>query len=343
MRRRKGPKAADIASRKASSTRELSGEFLEGTESTVTEIEPTAATGFKEAWNASADSARELSFDSAIDVGQDDSSVRSLNRNRIGTYLGVAVFLIGIGAIAFFGTRAFATSAGELGARASTDPERNVLVSPLADREYTDASGTVTVETFASLEDWVTISGADVEVTGGTDDPDRNVLPENVHTGPVFWAGRAHLAVVADDELLPDGSCLVISLVTTELEVVDIAGTGDCADDFAATGDRVACRDVNVIVLEVWPLNPDAVSEPKTISDVRARIELPQGQGQRTETLSLRGSLLLSPAAGTTPLVAAASTLNGGPGDGVTIEMGDLTAQCTLLDRSTVDVRLLPG
>ncbi len=336
---RKGRKQADISSRKASATRDLSGVFLEGTESSVTGIEPQADVGFRDAWEETADGARDQSFDSAIDVGQDDSEVRNLDRNRIGAYLGVAVLLAGIGAVAFFGTRALTAPDAGFGVRASTDPDRNVVASPLAEREYSEPTGPVVVDPFAALDEVFVSDGTSGEMLLASAD----ALPEQSQgtmlTGLVFWAGRLHTVVASTNTLAVENDCVVTSLVTGELEVVDVAGFGQCPDDFAATGDRVACRGDNVAVLEVWPLNPDAVTEPRIVGAVRSRIEI----SLDGNVISRRGSVNVSGIGGETPLVSAAATLGGAPGDVVTIQVGDLSVECTLVDRGDVDVRLLPG
>lgn len=342
MRRRKAHKQADIASRKASSKRELSGAFLEGTETSVTEIEQTATTGFGEAWVEGAHDGRDNSFDRAIDGGHDDSRARNLDRSRVGTYIGALIVLVGVGAAAFFGTRAFTSESG-LGARASVDPNRNVLASPLADRTYSEFVTPVVVDTFAPLDAVFVTNGDDGTVTLVGPDDDLDESFPTATAGSVFWAGRLHIAVLSAGDLLPDGACLITSLVTSELIAVDVASVGECADDFSATGDRVACQGPNVALLEVWPLNPDSLTEPLVTSAVRTRIEIPTDTTPDGDLISVRGSIDVSLASGVTPVVTSASTLAGAPGDRVTINVGDLSAVCSLIDRSDVDVRLLPG
>lgn len=340
MRRRKGQEQADIASRKLSKDRELSGEFLEGTESAITSIEPTASSGFGEAWAQRGDDVREQSFDSAIDVGQDDSEVRNLDRSRLGTYLGVAASLIGIGAVAFFATQFATDPDSSLGARASDDADRNVIRSPLAEREYTAASGPLSLRTTDALTEVFVDGGStgnsEILLEGGGFD---QVSQGAIVAAPVFWAGRTHMVVIGDVPLLADDACVITSLVTAELEVVDVAAAGACDEAFDATGDRLACSAENAILVEVWPLNPDAVTEPRLVSGVRTRISRTINE----DVISRRGSLDVTNAGGVTPLVTASSTLEGTPGDSVTFTAGELSAECTLLDRSDVDIRLLPG
>lgn len=336
MRRRNDRKQVDIASRKSSKNRQFDGEFLDGTESSVIEIEPTAGSGFREAWAQSVDEEADRELDSAISVGQDDSKARSLDRSRKGAYLGIAAFLVGVGAIAFFATQAATAPDPNLGARASEDTERNVLTSPLAEREYTDLVTPVSVEMVAPLSEGFLDATGDGELV-----PDDAVVGDReILFGPVFWAGRTHVAFASETPLVAaTGECLITSLVADDFEAIDVAGVGECGDAFDATGDRVACEGENVLLVEVWPFNPDSVTEPRTVAAVRTRLESTSG----SEVASLRGSLSVADAGTTSPVVAAATTLEGRPGDEVMIELGELSGACALVDRSTVDVRLLPG
>ena len=336
MKRRKDRKQVDIASRTSSKNRQLDGVFLDGTESSVVEIEPTANTGFSEAWAQTADEETDRTLDSAISVGQDDSRARSLDRSRTGAYLGVAGFLVGVAVIAFFATQAATAPDPNLGARASEDTERNVLASPLAEREYTDLVTPVSVERVSLLDE-----GFVEAATDGALVPDSNVVGDReILFGPVFWAGRTHVAVVGDETLLADqDDCLITTLVAADFRAIDVAGVGDCGEAFEATGDRIACAGENVVVVEVWPFNPDSVTEPRTVAAVRTRLERRNG----SEAASLRGSMNVADVGSSSPVISAATTLEGRPGDLVTIQLGELSGECALVDRSTVDVRLLPG
>ncbi len=334
MRRRKDRKQVDIASRTSSKNRQLDGAFLDGTESSVIEIEATASKGFQEAWAQSVDGESDQSLDSAISVGQDDTRARSLEGSRTGAYLGVAGLVVAIVAVAFFATQAATAPDPNIGARASADTERNVLTSPLAEREYTDLVTPVAVANTGMLDQRFVATGGEL-VPDDSASEDRDIL-----FGPVFWAGRTHVVVMAEATLVaPEDECLIVSLVAEDLRAIDVAGVGQCSDSFAATGDRIACESENVALVEVWPFNPDSVTEPKTVAAIRTRLERTSG----AEVSSLRGALSVADDAGTSPVLAAATTLEGRPGDTVTIQLGDFSGECALVDRSTVDVRLLPG
>lgn len=342
VKRRRQQKKADktnvnIAGRSTSKKRDISGEFLEGTESSLTNIEATGAASFADAWTKEGVDRRGQSLDEAIDFGQDDTAERDLDQSRVGTIAGWTVFVVGAAALIFFFIQRGGDQDGDIGARASTNVERNILLSPLEEREYTNSEGPLTATTFTRLAE------AFIDETGSgelvpNDDPDA--LTGRYLAGPVFWGGRVHVAVISSEPLLSTTQeCVVSSLVTNDLLAVDVASAGACDAAFGATGDRVACRGDNIVLLEAWPFNPDAVTEPEVATAIRTRVE----QRGAQETTSRRGTLELSTADGSAPVVAAAARLTGEPGDTATIELGNLSGTCELLDRSDVDVRLLPG
>ena len=340
MVRKKNRSEFDIATSRSSKKRTLTGEFLEGTESVVEGIEPTATTAFSDAWAEAQAQGGGDALDAAIDVGQDDDAGRDLDRRRTGSIFIVALLIGGAAAIAYFATTAATAPDPSLGVRASTDTDRNLLASPLAEREYTELITPVIVtDVYALDETFISDAGSDDSSDGLV--PDDDATAEfAVAAGTVFWAGRTHIAVVSDDPFLEtQQTCLITSLVTPELQAVDVASTGDCSEEFDATGDRLACSGATAVLLEVWPLNPDSVTIPQVATGVRTRIETTAG----TDVSSQRGSLELAISGPVTPLLASATTLNGAPGDTVTLELGNLSGACTLVDRSTVDVRLLPG
>ena len=335
MKRRKGRAKADIASRRSSKHREFSGEFLEGTESSVTNIEPTAASGFREAWERNPDPGADESLDSAIDVGQDDSKSRDLNRRRSGLILAALVLIAGVGAAVFFFSQE-RVEPEDPSATSQRNAEQNILGSPLDEREFSPLETPITVEVFERLNDQFVDADGDGElIAGGGESPFRG----RYLAGTVFWAGRAHVVLVTNQPLLRSGECVISSLVTAELEAIDVASAGDCADAFTATGDRIACVGENILLLEVWPTNPDAVEEPRLVAGVRTRVEARDG----TSVTSLRGAIDVSGFSPTAPFLASATPLSGAPGDTVTFNIGILSSECTLLDRSGVDIRLLPG
>ena len=108
MKRRKGPKNVDIAGRSTSKRRDISGEFLEGTESSVNEIEPTGAASFAEVWNAERTDDTDntddtgntdAALDGALGVGEEDRAVRNLDQSRAGTIAGWTLFVVGLAAL----------------------------------------------------------------------------------------------------------------------------------------------------------------------------------------------------------------------------------------------------
>lgn len=337
MRRRNTRKQNDIAGRKSSRQRDLTGEFLEGTESSVDKIEATTDGGFHEAWGRDEDPANDRSIDNALNVSHDDSSARDLEKSRLPTIAGWLVFAVGLAAIAFLFIDANTGQSGDLGARASADLDRNILASPLDAREYSDLESPVDVALFARLSELFVGDPLTGELATATD---GNSITGQFRTGPVFWAGRVHVAVLSNQDLLANAQeCIVTSLVTTDLVAVDVASAGACDATFGATGDRIACRGDRLVIFEVWPFNPDALGEPEVVSSIRTRIERRVG-----ETVdSRRGAIELTATEATSQVVSSATTLNGAPGDTITIQMGELVGSCDFVDRANVDVRLLPG
>lgn len=355
MRRRRREPKVDLTSRKVSKNRQFTGEYLEGTESGVEEIESTATTGFGEAWDGSGGAEADDSLDSAINIEPEKAGKkkhRSLEQTRTNMFIALGIAVVGVAALAFFGTRAL-TSSDDIADVAEFNTDSNVLTSPLSIREYSTLESPVEVATFEEVDQFFTEEADDGDLTpvdSGLRDGDGSVL-----AGPVFWAGRAHMAFVSEGPLLPTGGCVVASLASANLETIDLASAGDCDGDFDELGDRTACVDSDVILLEVWPFNPDSVFEPERIAAVRARIEWPrlpltvsrrttiefddsaEGTEEDVETADGTGQ------ASRTSLLAAATALEGSPGDVVTISMGELSADCQLLDRDAVEVRLLPG
>lgn len=343
MRRRKARSEADIASRKSSKQRKLDGDFLEGTESNVGFEEAAPSKGFQEAWNADHVD-RDASLDAALDGGQGTSTLDSLDRGRK-LQVGVALVVIAVaGVAAFILTQRSTQGEAALPARGSFDSTPNILASPLDEREYVAYEAPAFIEGFTPLNSWFLerdrATGPELVVGEELEATAQRVgasLDNNVVAGALFWGNRLHVALLSDGRLRQDADCIVVSLVSEELNAVDVAGQGPCGDQFEATGDRLACAGQNVVLLEVWPLNPDAVSEPPPVTAIRIRIETISGD----EVLSRRGVIELpGPAA---QLVSGAAALAGLPGETVEIGAGELQANCELIDRSSIDVRLLPG
>lgn len=344
MRRRKGQPEADIASRKSSKARKLEGEFLEGTESSFESIEAMGNHGFNDAWNEAGDPTTDASLDAAIDVGQKDT-LDDLNKSGLKQLLIGLVVVVALVAVGFWATQRVAEVSEEPVARAISDPDPNILASPVDAREYEPAAGAAVLEDVAVLDEWFVGEGATGSLLPrpanalGVESPDLAATTQSsTLVGTVFWAGRLHVAFVSDRALLssPD-ECAVISMAAADLSSVDVAGVGECQGVFDATGDRLACSGTNAILVEVWPRNPDSVNPQPPVDSVRARIEYVVGQ----DVVSQRG--VIDTASEGQDLVTSASALSGEPGDVVEIEVDGQSQTCELIDRSGVEVRLLPG
>ena len=180
VKRRKREKKVDIAKRSTSKKRDLSGEFLEGTESSITKIESTGATSFAEAWNEEPEDSGDESLDAALEGGQEDPEARNLDQSRVATMAGWAIFIVGLAGLIFFVALGGFGGEGFFGARASTNVERNILASPLAEREYTSPEGPVVVENVGRLSEQF------IDPTGSGDlerlnDPDEAATLSLIH------------------------------------------------------------------------------------------------------------------------------------------------------------------
>ena len=339
MRRRKREPKADLTSRKVSRDRELGGEFLEGTESSVGEIESTGSTAFGQAW-AESDDGLDESLDSAINIEPENFGnvkSRSLEQKRTDMLIVLGLIVVAVGLLAFFGTRAIMSAVDDELASPEFNTDNNVIVSPLEAREYSSLQSPLTVSNVIELDEFFRDENGDGDLTpvaSGLEEGEGQVL-----AGPVFWAGRAHIAFVSDRTLIPPEGCVVTALASADLEAIDVASAGECDGEFDEIGDRIACMGSNVILLEVWPFNPESVLEPEMVAAIRARLEWPT-QGA---LLSQRATIEFDDGGEATSLLDAASVLQGAPGDVITISMEELSGDCELLDRSEVEVRLLPG
>lgn len=344
MRRRKGQAEADIASRKSSKGRKLEGEFLEGTESSFDSVETMANEGFNDAWNETADPAKDASLDAAIDVGQKDT-LDDLDKSLLKRIVIGLVAVAALGAGAFWISQRVVEETAEAVPRALSESDPNILASPIDERAYEPATGPAVIDESAVIDQWFVDVGSAGSLIPrpanalGVESPDIAAATQaTTSLGTVFWAGRLHVAIVSDRPLFNSTEeCGVVSMAAADLSSVDVAGIGQCDDEFAATGDRLACSGTNVVLVEVWPRNPDSVNEQPPVDSVRVRIEYEVGE----YLVSQRGILEIA-ADGEDP-VASAAALTGEPGDVVQIEVNGQAQNCELIDRSGVDVRLLPG
>ena len=344
MRQRKGRSEPDIASRKSSKQRKLDGEFLEGTESSFDTVDTMPNQGFKDAWDERGDPSRDASLDAAIDVGQKDT-LGDLDRSPLRRILIGLLVVAGLVAGGFYLNQFLNAEPEPTAARAVSDPDPNILASPIDERAYEPADAPVVVEVVSVLDDWF----VDENSAGAPLPRDRNALgidsdelsaavQATTTAGTVFWGGRLHVALVSDRVILasPD-ECLVVAMAASDLSSLDVAGVGGCDEDFVATGDRIACAGANAVLIEVWPRNPDAVTEQAPVDSVRVRIEYAVGG----DLVSQRGTIDTTEQA--RDIVSAASVLSGEPGEVVQIDIAGQSATCELIDRVDVEVRLLPG
>lgn len=310
------------------------GVFLDGTDSALTDFGESGGDSFAQAWHAEPPplpGEPEPFLDSFDD--KKSRRARDLDRRsfRVPLLLG-AVVLIGV-------ALAVAVDRGVLsdptGLAPQVEETVNEIVSIGDDRSYVPADGPQTV-------------GAGVRgdqrfaVAQGATNPER---AGDAHAGDtlvferVLWGGRAHVAVLgsaittADDDV-DSGLCSVVSLVATDLRVVDLASDGRCQPGYDATGDRLACRGEGILLLEVWPFDPDAVVEQPDVTGIRVRFET---AGAAVGTIdSIRGATTLDE-----DFLESIPVISGAPGEDVTLSIGGQTASCTLLDRAEVAIQLL--
>ncbi len=306
------------------------GAFLAGTQSELADFGETGADGFASAWDAGHVDRESGAKDDLFAGFEDKASERARDldrRSRSGLMFLVLLVLAGLGATA-------AVRSGVLGdSDNSTAPREgrpNELVAIGDDRSYGQGPAAVAVRVPGSID-----RGFVAESTSSDPLPADVVPAMDIEAafGTVYWGGRTHVGVVARGlDLSVD--CVIASLVTADLQVIDLAAHGACSDQFAPTGDRRACLGDEAVLLEVWPYDPDSVVERAAVEAVRVRIERrlePSGS-----VASLRGDMLLDG-----DLAAQATPLLGPPGTTATIRLGDLSASCELLDRAEVRVQLL--
>jgi hypothetical protein len=315
--------------RRRSSKRGVESAFLDGTHSELSDFGETGTEGFASAWGAGTLEA-DTEGDDVFAHFEDRSALRARDLER-SSHRG----LVFLALVLVAGTAAaVAVRAGVLGDESvpsDAAPSSVGEILAIGDvREY-DASPTDLVLTDTALLDRSFLAESI------DDDPypieDSRFVAPGIQFSSVFWGGRAHVAIIGE---AVGGAevCVVASLVTADLRPIDVASHGSCVEAYAATGDRVACRGNNVVLLEVWPYDPDAVIEKPPVEAIRVRVEA-EGQAAGVKE-SRRGVVMVQG-----ELVEDAEVLGGTPGDTVTLRAGAQTGTCELLQRAEVQVQLL--
>lgn len=313
-----------------SSRRGVESGFLDGTHSELSDFGETGTEGFASSWGAGRPEADTDRDDDFFEHFEDRSAkrARDLERSSHRGLVFLAIVLVaGTAAVA-------AVRAGLLGDESvpsNAAPSSVGEILAIGDvREY-DASPTDLVLTDTALLDQSFLAEAIDDGPYPIEDS-RSVAP-GIRFSSVFWGGRAHVAIVGE---AVGGAevCVVASLVAADLRPIDVASHGSCLEAYAATGDRVACRGNNIVLLEVWPYDPDAVIEKPPVEAIRVRVEA-DGQAAGSKE-SRRGMVVVQG-----ELVEHAEVLGGAPGDTVTLRAGAETGTCELLQRAEVQVQLL--
>lgn len=311
-------------------SRGTDGEFLSGTQSDLADFGDSGADGFASAWDASPLDPKIDSSDDLFEGFEDRASQRSRDldrRSRSGLVVLALMVIAGLGiAVAvrsgFLGNSDDATTAQEEGP--------NELAAIGDDRSYAEGPANVVLEVSGMVDRAFIAASSAADPQPIDRDPAVSV---EATFGTAFWGGRTHV-VVTGRGLDLSVDCVVATLVTAELRVIDLAAHGACGDDFAPTGDRLACLGDEVILLEVWPYDPDSVVERPPVEGVRVRI---QRRSESSDSIaSIRGSAVLGG-----DLAAESTPLAGSPGTTANIRIGDLSGSCELLDRAEVPVQLL--
>ena len=313
-----------------SSKRGIESAFLDGTQSELSDFGETGTEGFASSWAVDPMEADPDGDDDLFEHFEDRATQRSrdLERSsRRGLVFLALVLVLGTAA-------AVAVRVGALGDESLPANEASSSVGALLAiggvREYDDGPTDLVLTDAATLDQSFRAEAID-------DDPypieDAPSVAPGIEFGSVFWGGRAHVAVIGEAVGGPD-LCVVASLVADDLRPVDVASHGSCLAAYAATGDRIACRGNNVVLLEVWPYDPDAVVEKPPVEEIRVRVEA-DGQVAGSKE-SRRGVTVMQG-----EFVEDADVLGGAPGDMVTLRAGTRSGTCELLQRAEVQVQLL--
>ncbi len=303
---------------------------LAAVETDVEGFGDTGAEGFSSAWSAGmGESTGELPTAEVGEIPGDKRAARLRNMDRrvsAGQVFGLLV-LIGLGVAGFLAFDRFADADGDANALLG---EEAFLVAPGQPREYGEGISALQLAEGWPLGDTFLADG-----TGSDPTPvaaDSVQLPTGVFAAPLVWGERAHVAIIGEGVGAGD-ICAIASLFSVGLDVIDVAADGDCGGRFDATGDRIACRSPNAVLLEVWPENPGVVGEQPDAVRVRVRLERNAGGGA---VESLRTTIDL-PAR----FQIGLRELPGLPESQAQITIGEVSETCALLDRSDVAVQLL--
>lgn len=304
---------------------------LSQVETDVEDFGDSAAEGFASSWSATAapevDGLAETEEQTRVEKRA--ARLRNLDRRLSPGGVVVALVVVGLVVAGFFVFDRLSDAAP--GTSADGDPlEEAFLVAPGQPRAYAEAGGPLQIDSGWALVDTFVADGPDSDPTPVP--ADATGLPAGVVAAPLVWGERAHVAIIGPG-VGADDICAVTSLFSAELDVIDVAADGACDGRFAATGDRLACRSENMVLLEVWPTNPGIIGEQPDAVRVRVRLER-QGAGEMTE--SLRTTVDLD-----ARLQIGLRELSGAPESQGQIVIGDVRESCALLDRSDVTVQLL--
>lgn len=309
--------------------------FADAPESDIENFGDTGKRGFAEVWDGvGADPAADDGAVQQFSSDEDDDKGRDLDaRSKRGVLFLALIVLIGAGV-------GVAAQQGWLATGTSQEADGTLAESPLL------SPGQVRIYEAEPTQVDLSLSSSSTELflTTETAVPTpTNVaapaLPASIGAGPVLWAGRMHVAVFGDGIGSREESCVVVSLVAEQLVPIDIGTNGNCASPLDTTGDRLSCLGDDLILVEVWTDDPSSPGTPPPTVAIRYRVEAANSQG----VLSRRGSFDVSGADAT--LVSDAVAMGGAPDDVVSIVSADGVQRgtCTLLDRSQVEVRLLPS
>lgn len=297
-------------------------EDLGSVESDVEGFGDSGATAFSAAWSEAPEAEGELP-----EPVSDRRSQRLRNIDRRFSpvrIFGAALIVAGVVAAVWF-----ALNRGETVPIADGQLDDVLLIAPGRPRVYAEGSS------FLALDDSWDLDDAFIDADGNNPIPttfDEVSVPEGVRAGAILWGGRTHIAVVGPGVGAED-MCVVGSLFAEDFEVIDVAADGDCADRYAPTGDRMACRGEDVVLLEVWPEDPGVAAEQPLATRVRVRVERSVGGGG-FESIRVSDSL-------SRPFGVGVDELAGGPETDAEFVVDDQSGQCLLRDRSGVAVQLL--
>lgn len=290
----------------------------------------SGARGFSDAWDDHAASPQSGDA-SAFAADHSNDKARDLDRSSRRGLVALGLVVVA-GVLLAMSVRNdwFGTGAESV----AVQPNSTQLLAPTAPRTY--EPGPTTVELIRSV--------ALVDLFRSTDSNPSPIPVESLanfpkaRAGLVFWAGRLHVGIFGQG-VSDSTNCLVATLVTDDLQVIDVAGSGACNNMFEATGDRLACVGDDVVLLEVWPIDPSSVVSKPPVAAMRVRIERERDGGLE----SARAMLEFDTGLTASELAMEASIAGGAPGDTVIIDDGANSSSCVLRDRTDVAVRLLPS